>query len=138
MSEQDEQLLCDYIFDLLDENESKDVETLLLNSADHRRKFNELNAKFNGLKTLKDDYKNPLNSLKNRIYKFSMVAAILIGSIISLGAMNDAPQKTVSTVTTVNDKWHNDTYKQAAIKCHVSSLEMSKKFAFISIKNIEY
>ena len=30
-----------------------------------------------------------------------MVAAILIGSIISLGAMNDAPQKTVSTVTTV-------------------------------------
>ena len=74
----DEQLICEYIFDLVDVDQEVIIKNAIEADPEIQQEYLRLKNKFERLKLLENDYPNPLIALSQFLVKKSAVAAILI------------------------------------------------------------
>lgn len=74
----DEQLICEYIFDLVDSDQRITVKNAIDRDPETRQEYVRLKNKFERLKILEKDYPNPLVTLSHFLVKKSAIAAILM------------------------------------------------------------
>ena len=128
MNQLNDQILCDYIFELLDDETAALVEQELSTSINAKQRYQELLITFKGLDELQEEFVSPVKDFKKLLHKVSAVAALFICSC-TFWAFNgpNSNEKRNPTVSIVeqnqNDHFlllkNKNSNTQAAIKCHV-------------------
>lgn len=83
MSSQKDQLLCDYIFGLLEEHQEKVIEGQLKESKELSKRFKELNEIFCGLDSVKEEFPSPVASVFDKLCRLSC-AGIAMASALTI------------------------------------------------------
>lgn len=133
MTTQSDQLLCDYIFGLLEEAQEKAIEQEIKNSDSLARRFKELNEIFCGLDTVKEDYPSPVSRIMDKLCRLScagvaMASALTIFWATVFGGVNGELRES---------SYHSSgtDLKKSAISCIsgiASSEESSYQFSDLS------
>ncbi|MCM8527620.1 MAG: hypothetical protein NE327_13960 [Lentisphaeraceae bacterium] len=127
MESKNDQLLCDYIFGLLNDADEKLLEARLKNDAELAGRFNELNEIFCGLDSVKEDYPSPVSKMFDRLYQLSYATATVASALTIFWA---------TMFGTVNGDFREDSYsvnsrtvKHSGISC-VSGIGPSEKLTY--------
>ena len=82
MEDKNDELLCNYIFGLLNETDSLSLENELKDSPELSQRLSELNEVFCGLDTVKNDYPNPVSQLLSRLCRISCAGTTVASAMV--------------------------------------------------------
>jgi hypothetical protein len=150
MNQLNDQMLCDYIFDLLDDKATSFVEHELQNSMDAKQRYRELLITFESLDELKDELVSPVNDFKKLLHKVSAVAALFICSCTFWAFSGESKNETIESHLRIVKHNQDDHFlllkskscnMETAIKCHVgasTSPGLDLKVNLIEMLTINY
>lgn len=134
MTTNSDQLLCDYIFGLLEDSQKSAVEEQLKDSAELSGRFKELNEIFCGLDKVKEEYPSPVSRIMAKLYRFScagaaMASALTIFWATAFGSVNSDFMESGYSST-------GDHLKKSAISCTSGAIPSEKAtYQFTELAN---